>query len=501
MIKYISFLLISVSGFLFSCENGESSFSLYVKERESLVSANRDLSFARQLHLSSDEVRVSSYFEELKKQALSKYQKQGKHPSSINFLGEKENIQSDALYHFLKKMPKGALLHVHSGSIATAKWMVEELTKEPNCYVYWQEDGSLLQGTVRFYQEDHVPKGFFPIEELRASIPDFNRTLISMFEMELSDLENGHLWKKFEGAFMKSSGLVHYKPCFIKYYTHALEELVKDNIQYMELRSLNNTVYDLDGAVESPEESIALFAEIKKVIQKKYPDFNFSLIYTEHRKDPLDQKLSRIEKAYKIRSLYPDFVIGYDLVGEEDTGLSNFAYAESLQHKGMFETKYGVDLPCYFHAGESLLSTNNNLYDAVLLHSKRIGHAFNLFLFPYLLDKIISEDICIEVCPVSNQVLGYVSDLRIHPAAGYLKAGVPCVLSSDDPGLFGYNGMTPDIWEAVIAWDLDFKSVKQLCLNSLKYSGMGCLEKEKALSVWEKRWKLFIKEKILENNL
>ena len=34
------------------------------------------------------------------------------------------------------------------------------------------------------------------------------------------------------------------------------------------------------------------------------------------------------------------------------------------------------EMPCYFHAGETHDRNNENLYDAVLLNSKRIGHGF-----------------------------------------------------------------------------------------------------------------------------
>ena len=34
----------------------------------------------------------------------------------------------------------------------------------------------------------------------------------------------------------------------------------------------------------------------------------------------------------------------------------------------------------------------------------------------------------------SNQILGFIPDIRNHPAAHYLRAGVPIVLGADDPG-------------------------------------------------------------------
>jgi hypothetical protein len=34
------------------------------------------------------------------------------------------------------------------------------------------------------------------------------------------------------------------------------------------------------------------------------------------------------------------------------------------------------ELPCYFHCGETHDRGNHNLYDAILMNCKRIGHGF-----------------------------------------------------------------------------------------------------------------------------
>jgi adenosine deaminase CECR1 len=61
--------------------------------------------------------------------------------------------------------------------------------------------------------------------------------------------------------------------------------------------------------------------------------------------------------------------------------------------------------------------------------------------------QIIQKGIAIEICPISNQLLGYVEDLRNHPATAMLAAGVPITISSDDPGLMGYESVVLDWWE------------------------------------------------------
>lgn len=56
-------------------------------------------------------------------------------------------------------------------------------------------------------------------------------------------------------------------------------------------------------------------------------------------------------------------------------------------------------------------------------------------MFPKMLENI-NEQIALEICPISNLRLGYLSDLRQHPIIEYIKRGVPVVIASDDPVFF-----------------------------------------------------------------
>jgi adenosine deaminase CECR1 len=67
-----------------------------------------------------------------------------------------------------------------------------------------------------------------------------------------------------------------------------------------------------------------------------------------------------------------------------------------------------ASIPFYFHGGETLFMNNardENLFDALLLDSKRIGHGYAFRHHPLLLEMIKSKQVAIEICPISNQVL------------------------------------------------------------------------------------------------
>lgn len=70
-------------------------------------------------------------------------------------------------------------------------------------------------------------------------------------------------------------------------------------------------------------------------------------------------------------------LIGFDLVGHEDSLKPLIDYIEPLTNLVRRREEMGIDLPFIFHAGETLgdgTAPDMNLYDAILLGTKRIGH-------------------------------------------------------------------------------------------------------------------------------
>ena len=114
-------------------------------------------------------------------------------------------------------------------------------------------------------------------------------------------------------------------------------------------------------------------------------------------------------------------------------------------------------------------------------------------MFPHLQELCKEKDICIECCPLSNMVLGYVKDLRQHPVSYLIRRGLQASISSDDPGLFGYEGVTLDYLYAMGAWMLDLRDLKQLSLNGIKYASVTQETKDKLLKEeFEPRWNNWI---------
>ena len=187
---------------------------------------------------------------------------------------------------------------------------------------------------------------------------------------------------------------------------------------------------------------------------------------------------------------YSEMVTGFDLVNEEDYTPPILDFIQDI-FAGKKADKKGM--PCFLHCGETHDRNNSNAIDALMLGSKRIGHGFQIWLHPKVMQQVIERDICIEACPISNLLLGYVIDMRNHPVRWMLARGIQVSISSDDPTFFGYDGVTMDYVYAALSWELDIKDLKKLSLNGIHYSTCSD-EKKKELEdkVFPGKWNEFI---------
>ena len=112
---------------------------------------------------------------------------------------------------------------------------------------------------------------------------------------------------------------------------------------------------------------------------------------------------THLKLAAELQEEYPDFVVGFDLVGQEDLGRPLVEFASQLLEAKAANPK----LNFFFHAGETDWQGSQadfNIMDAVLLNATRIGHGYSITKHPEVLKMAKERDIPIELCPISNQV-------------------------------------------------------------------------------------------------
>jgi len=214
------------------------------------------------------------------------------------------------------------------------------------------------------------------------------------------------------------------------------------------------------------------------------------------------------------KKAHPHLIAGFDFVGPEDRGrpLQDLVPEIFWFKKRCMEE--GLEIPFFFHAGETLNdgdTTDENLFDAVVLNTRRIGHGFSLYKHPLLIEMIKEKKILVETCPVSNEVLRLTSSILSHPVPALLARGVPVSLCNDDPAMLGQGttGVSHDFWQALQGWDnLGLAGLGSLAENSVRWAAFeDCGQKDWLLGIkmgaagkgvraerlqeWIKSWEIF----------
>lgn len=270
----------------------------------------------------------------------------------------------------------------------------------------------------------------------------------------------------------------------------AAKNMVKQTVTVIEWRHILGMVFDEDGIL-SLERELAIFERVQKQIRQLFPLFTMKIIVCGLKAVGKEHVQSQID-AYFAAAEHSNMVVGFDLVQEEDASPGIAEFLPQIYEAQCKAKKLGRTFDMYLHAGESNSRRNKELYDAVLLGTRRIGHGFHLAYHPSLIQVVKTKEICLECCPVSNFVLGYVLDMRNHPARGFLHQGLPVSINPDDPGFMGYDGVTLDYLYAFLSWDLDLADLEQLALNSLTYASIPEDEKQKILQFFDYKWQRFL---------
>ena len=323
-------------------------------------------------------------------------------------------------------------------------------------------------------------------------------------------------WQEMGPTFgLAGSDLVRYHK-YVRLHLRALfESSLAEGVQYLEARLTVHSLFDLDDSypnghrdLDEPEnEGDSWFNVLREELaafKANHPEFiGYKDIIQLKRYHSKQQIEEAIGQAVRLSQKYPDLVRGIDLVSEEDSGYSLLYFIDEIlginnssnEHLQLLfhttETNWPDDLITSSKTDDPV-GTLENAYDAIMLGSKRVGHGLGIIKHPYIMELLRESKIAVEVNPVSNMVLGYVPDMRNHPAVTYIKAGIPVVMGADDPGSMGHNFFTVDWYEAFMGWGIRLKDMKLLAMNALAFSTMNVNERQVATRKWSVAWDQFI---------
>jgi adenosine deaminase/aminodeoxyfutalosine deaminase len=174
-----------------------------------------------------------------------------------------------------------------------------------------------------------------------------------------------------------------------------------------------------------------------------------------------------VEPAMRVAELAAervgDGVVAYGIGGSEERGP-----AEWFTEVFAFARRLGLRLTA--HAGESM--GPESVWAALCLGAERIGHGIAAARDPELLRYIREHDIPLEICMTSNLVTGVVARLEEHPVRCLFDAGVPIVLNSDDPAMFGCS-LTDEYRLAAKAFQFSEAELRGIAANGFRYAFGG----------------------------
>ncbi|KAH8337359.1 hypothetical protein KR059_008321, partial [Drosophila kikkawai] len=481
----------------------------YEHARQAVLTAEEKLMTGGHTHLSKQEAKVDDIFMEYKFGELSQgFRNAEQNAAALHFFKAKPLIDRSVVFNFLQKMPKGAVLHLHNTASVSSKWVVQNLSYMSGMLRCTTATGHSVL-TFRRLPKEHKCQSQYVLvaDERKNSVDrqvfdnDFER-LINLYtpvpQLEYPTIT--HVWDRFQDIFSVLGDALSYLPAFRAYHWQMFEELYNDNLMYVEIRSSCKKLYDASGRTFPRKRTIRELYALNNKFTQLHPDFlGMKIIFAVHRGKEVDQLRETIAEFKKIHEMYPNFVVGFDLVGQEDKGKPLYTLLPALR-----------DLPStarlFLHGGETNWfgsSTDINLLDALLLNTTRIGHGYALAKHPILLNAVKSRHIAVEVSPISNQVLHLVWDMRNHPGAQFLAMDVPVVICSDDPGFWNAKGLSYDFYYAIMSMapkNSGLRILKTLVWNSLKYSTLTKKEKSMAFKILELSWTRFI-EKVLQGSV
>jgi aminodeoxyfutalosine deaminase len=155
-----------------------------------------------------------------------------------------------------------------------------------------------------------------------------------------------------------------------------------------------------------------------------------------------------------------DGVIGFGIGGDEQRGPAEW-FADVYR----FARSQGLHLTA--HAGETM--GPESVWKALQIGAERIGHGIAAALDPALMRHLRDHNIPLEICITSNVITRAVKSLKEHPVRRLYDAGVPIVLNTDDPGIFGTT-LSKEYELAAREFGFTKSELEAIALNGFRYA-------------------------------
>ncbi|TFY65706.1 hypothetical protein EVG20_g5389 [Dentipellis fragilis] len=427
------------------------------------------------------------------------------HPfPGMEFLTAKQLIETTKLFKILSKMPKGALLHAHLDATVNVRHLLklahqyadrlhvrtEVMLTDLNITDTIPEFSPLPDGhpasTLSVTSVDYTPGTWVSLAKARAGFspalggPEgFDKWVVDSMMIHPAQAYGTHntVYKVGASYIPQPQVFIHSVLDMAKVFADVSDireymrefflSSIADGISYIEARMpfFHKLRYDVDGNLNVPHREWVIdfervMNEVKRDLKAQGREDEFvgaKIVYTTVRVITPEELEWYLDDCMALKQEFPHIIAGFDLVGDENVNNPLTDYIPQLLKFKQRVKDLGLDLPLILHAGETISDggkADNNLYDAILLGTKRIGHGYSIVKHPKLMEMCREQDILIEICPISNEILRLTSSMPTHHLPIVLNQGIPIALSSDDPSVFGNMGLSYDYFQVIVASEI-----------------------------------------------
>lgn len=157
----------------------------------------------------------------------------------------------------------------------------------------------------------------------------------------------------------------------------------------------------------------------------RVPEIEFKLIADVVRDSPIERAMRTVETVAELKDYG---VIGIGLGGSEQRH-------PPAPFAPVFERARQLGLRTTAHAGEA--AGAESIWGALRdLKAERIGHAARANEDPALVDFMQSQQVPLEMCPISNLRTAVYGDIAQHPVGEFIGRGMLVTINTDDPKMF-----------------------------------------------------------------
>ena len=388
--------------------------------------------------------------------------------NSILSLNRLRNMGETQIQNFCQQIPKGGMLHVHAWGTAkeeTLKKILQNTDPLINPSEYLKKFSSS-------HPQSKLSEDIFSTDEIEyfdrlnknTQYLDLDPTtevtpFINLFVLDDKSVSS---FDRFMAVFGLYGMAKFYHPDKVDenqniLWRDLLERSRKLGISYLEVSISFFAPWGLDEKITKLNQ-LAIMARQEYGIEVRY------LAGFLRQNDNISKNWKLAKTLYqKIEN--QAFFVGINLQADE-TNNSALRKGQAIYAPLLVLKKSGNSrLQATMHAGE--LGHFDNVRDAIILGSQRIGHGNLVVNRPIALEYAIKKKIAIETNLISNIRLGIEPSIEEHPFIKFLRLGLRVSLSTDDEGIFKTD-MAHECYQAIEKTDIQYSELKQMFLNSIE---------------------------------